>query len=300
MNAYDTVFADAKDEIDDFDVMFDREDSIIDSLVGCNEAGEPLTGSDECPAATAEERSDSDENEDYEKEIDASDSKDAPKDSEGTVGYEFEDEPEVGKKDDSTVPEPESPECDDEYQKESADEDDDIDDDILSDDEPSESCKESDGVGNVSVPSDDAMEDMEQTEDEEESCKEDYTADFDDEDDTESDDSDVEDATEDEEESCKEDYTADFDNEVDNGRVQEDPLDSADKDLSPESDDEYQNEAVDDIDNDIMDVVAPNGDDSDVEDDSVEFVEDEPAGEPDEDLSYDFEDEKIIDDVLNN
>ena len=108
MNGYDTVFANAKDEELEFETMFDQEDDLIDTIVGCNENGDPLTGADPCPVATADERSSSDDNPDYEKDVDASDSKDAPKDAEGTVGYEFETEPEVdGKVDDQSIPEAE-------------------------------------------------------------------------------------------------------------------------------------------------------------------------------------------------
>ena len=118
MNGYDSVFANANDEELEFDVMFDQEDSLIDTVVGCSESGDPLTGAEECPAATAEERSDDESNPDYEKDIDADDSKDAPKDAEGTVGYEFEEEPEVkGEVDDNSKPEPEHVEGEDEYQE---------------------------------------------------------------------------------------------------------------------------------------------------------------------------------------
>ena len=89
MNGYDTVFANANDEELEFDVMFDQEDELIDTIVGCNESGDPLTGAENCPAATADERSCDDCNPDYEKDIDAPDTKDAPKDAEGTVGYDF-------------------------------------------------------------------------------------------------------------------------------------------------------------------------------------------------------------------
>lgn len=40
----DSVFTDAMDN--DFDVMFDQEDSLIDTVNGVNEAGDPLTGVD--------------------------------------------------------------------------------------------------------------------------------------------------------------------------------------------------------------------------------------------------------------
>ena len=107
MNGYDTVFANANDEELEFETMFDQEDDLIDTIVGCNENGEPLTGAEPCPVATADERSSSDDNPDYEKDIDASDSKDAPKDAEGTEGYDFETEPEIdGKVDDSTTVDP--------------------------------------------------------------------------------------------------------------------------------------------------------------------------------------------------
>ena len=119
MNGYDTVFANAKDEELEFDIMFDQEDDLIDTIVGCNENGDPLTGADPCPVATAEDRSSSDDNPDYEKDVDASDSKDAPKDAEGTVGYDFEEDPELGnnKVDDQTVPEAEPVDGEPEYQK---------------------------------------------------------------------------------------------------------------------------------------------------------------------------------------
>lgn len=42
----DSVFASRIDESDDFDVMFDQEDSLIDTVNGVNEAGDPLTGVD--------------------------------------------------------------------------------------------------------------------------------------------------------------------------------------------------------------------------------------------------------------
>ena len=107
MNGYDTVFANAKDEELEFETMFYQEDDLIDTIVGCNENGDPLTGADPCPVATAEDRSSSDDNPDYEKDVDADDSKDAPKDAEGTVGYDFEEEPENdGKVDDQTTVDP--------------------------------------------------------------------------------------------------------------------------------------------------------------------------------------------------
>ena len=103
MNGYDSVFANAKDEELEFEVMFDQEDDLIDTIVGCNENGDPLTGADPCSATNAEERSSSDDNPDYEKDIDADDTE-APKDAEGTVGYDFEDEPEIkGDVDDQTT-----------------------------------------------------------------------------------------------------------------------------------------------------------------------------------------------------
>ena len=118
MNSYDTVFANANDEELEFDVMFDQEDSLIDTIVGCNESGDPLTGAENCPAATAEERSDNESNPDYEKDIDADDSKDAPKDAEGTVGYDFEEKPEIkGEVDDNTKPEAEPVEGEEKYQE---------------------------------------------------------------------------------------------------------------------------------------------------------------------------------------
>ena len=117
MNGYDSVFANANDEELDFDVMFDQEDSLIDTIVGCDEAGDPLTGAEECPAKTADERSCDDCNPDYDKDIDADDTKDAPNDAEGTVGYDFETSPEnKGKVDDNTKPDPEHVEGEDQYQ----------------------------------------------------------------------------------------------------------------------------------------------------------------------------------------
>jgi hypothetical protein len=118
MNGYDTVFANAKDEELEFETMFDQEDDLIDTIVGCNENGDPLTGADPCPVATAEDRSSSDDNPDYEKDVDSDDSKDAPKDAEGTVGYDFEEKPEIdGKVDDQTKPEAEPVEDEPEYQE---------------------------------------------------------------------------------------------------------------------------------------------------------------------------------------
>jgi len=119
MNGYDSVFANAKDEELEFETMFDQEDDVIDTIVGCNENGDPLTGADPCPVATAEDRSDSDQNPDYEKDVDADDSKDAPKDAEGTVGYDFEKNPEVKEIDDNDKVEDEpKAEADPEYQEE--------------------------------------------------------------------------------------------------------------------------------------------------------------------------------------
>ena len=67
------------------------------------EAEDALNGQDTNPEVNAEERSDDDTNVDYEG-IDAKDSKDAPKDSEGTVGYDFEENPEIqGKVDDQST-----------------------------------------------------------------------------------------------------------------------------------------------------------------------------------------------------
>lgn len=45
-NNMDSVFATATEDNMDFDVMFDQEDSLIDTVNGVNEAGEPLTGVD--------------------------------------------------------------------------------------------------------------------------------------------------------------------------------------------------------------------------------------------------------------
>ena len=120
MNGYDSVFANVSEEDIEFDTMFDQEDNLIDTVVGCNENGDPLTGADPCPAKTAEERSCDDCDPNYEKDIDADDSKDAPKDAEGTVGYDFEEKPEVDKQDDQTEVDPKEvkPEEDPEYQKE--------------------------------------------------------------------------------------------------------------------------------------------------------------------------------------
>ena len=42
----DSVFTNAMDNETDFDVMFDQEDSLIDTVNGVNEAGDPLTGVD--------------------------------------------------------------------------------------------------------------------------------------------------------------------------------------------------------------------------------------------------------------
>lgn len=42
----DSVFANRVEDIDDFDVMFDQEDSLIDTVNGVNESGDPLTGVD--------------------------------------------------------------------------------------------------------------------------------------------------------------------------------------------------------------------------------------------------------------
>lgn len=42
----DSVFATSADSETDFDVMFDQEDSLIDTVNGVNEAGDPLTGVD--------------------------------------------------------------------------------------------------------------------------------------------------------------------------------------------------------------------------------------------------------------
>ena len=102
MNGYDSVFALANDKELEFDAMFDQDEELVDIVCGYNENGDPLTGADACPAATAEDRSCDDCNPDYDKDIDASDSKDAPKDAEGTVGYEFEEKPEVEKLDDNS------------------------------------------------------------------------------------------------------------------------------------------------------------------------------------------------------
>ena len=115
MNGYDTVFANAKDEELEFETMFDQEDDLIDTIVGCNECGDPLTGADPCPVKTADERSSSDDNPDYEKDIDGCDTN-APSDAEGTVGYDFETKPEIGSKSDETVPTVEPVEGEDQYQ----------------------------------------------------------------------------------------------------------------------------------------------------------------------------------------
>ena len=44
MSNYDSVFANAAEDIEDFDVMFDQEDDLIDTIVGVDESGVPLTG----------------------------------------------------------------------------------------------------------------------------------------------------------------------------------------------------------------------------------------------------------------
>ena len=45
-NNMDSVFSMATEENEDFDVIFDQEDSLIDTVNGVNEAGDPLTGVD--------------------------------------------------------------------------------------------------------------------------------------------------------------------------------------------------------------------------------------------------------------
>lgn len=46
MGQYDSVFDMSAEEENEFDTVFDQEDSLIDSVVGCNENGDPLTGVD--------------------------------------------------------------------------------------------------------------------------------------------------------------------------------------------------------------------------------------------------------------
>lgn len=45
-NGMDSVFAGCCNDESDFDVLFDREDSLIDTVNGVNESGDPLTGVD--------------------------------------------------------------------------------------------------------------------------------------------------------------------------------------------------------------------------------------------------------------
>lgn len=45
-NKMDSVFAGSMENDSEFDVLFDQEDSLIDTVVGCNESGDPLTGVD--------------------------------------------------------------------------------------------------------------------------------------------------------------------------------------------------------------------------------------------------------------
>ena len=76
----DSVFTDAMD--DDFDVIFDQEDSLIDTVNGVNESGDPLTGVD---------FDDLHQTDDADDDILSDDQPMGVKNAEGTNGYEFDD-----------------------------------------------------------------------------------------------------------------------------------------------------------------------------------------------------------------
>ena len=359
LNEYDSVFADSKEADDEFDVLFDQEDSLIDSIEGLKENGDPLTGNEGSSSDVAEDRSCDDCNPDYEKDIDASDSKTAPKDAEGTEGYDFEEKPEIDKKDDQTTVDEKDvePTGEDKYQNE------DVEYDFVDDGESGcpagEAEKRSDMDSNPDYEKDiDASDsktapkdaegtegydfeekpevgkeddqttvdekDVEPTgEDKYQNEDTDFTMSLDEEDEVIDGEEDVEVSDDDGE--VEVDYTADMDAEpaatdaesecgskcggksgcvkedgeedVDtgNGELEEDPLDFANPDLSPEGDDEYKNEAAEEIDKEVMDVAAPDGEDSDVEDAIVDDAENEPASD---NLEYDFSDEEIIDKLI--
>lgn len=67
----DSVFANAMKDDTDFDVMFDQEDSLIDTVNGVNEAGDPLTGVDFEDLHQTQDEADPDDVRDYAADDDA-------------------------------------------------------------------------------------------------------------------------------------------------------------------------------------------------------------------------------------
>lgn len=85
----DSVFSSATDAETEFDTMFDQEDSLIDTVNGCNEAGEPLTDTnfDELHQTDDEGVTPKD----IEDELEGDENTFGATDSEGTNGYDIED-----------------------------------------------------------------------------------------------------------------------------------------------------------------------------------------------------------------
>jgi hypothetical protein len=300
MKEFDRIFADCKDGEEDFDVIFDQEDSLIDSVVGVKENGEPLTGSDSNPADTAEERESSDDNPDYEKELDAQDSDDLPKDAEGTVKEDGTDT-ELSGAEKCPAETAEKRSEDDEnvdYTKElDAQDSDDLPKDVEGtvdyefETEPEIEKKDDNTEPNIDNVADAGScancqkEEADVTDDEElgdapvtdpevaapsKECKECGGAGCP--------------ACTSNEETDDVDYTADFDNdeddnEVEGGELQEDPLNESDE-----------------IDDEVLSVADP---EDDLEDQIIEDEEKMETGK-EKAVEYDFEDEEIIDKVVED
>ena len=305
MNGYDTVFADAKNEIEDFEVMFDQEDSLIDTIVGCNESGDPLTGAEVCPAKTADERSCDDCNPDYEKDIDADDSKDAPKDAEGTVGYDFEDEPEVDKKDDETFVDPDDVSVDEDFDFSFAEADDPLTGaDTDSEKEAEERSDADDDLDYEDIDADDSKDAPKDAE---------GTVGYDFEDEPEVDKKDDETFVDPDDVKVEEEAELDYDLGEPEGTVDTSPEGREDGDAPTEPTDDcgtagcgsccedvevsydFEKQAKkDSVDAEVEEIEDPEDVDSD---DILDFVDSDDSGKS---LEYDYSDEEIIDDVLNN
>lgn len=87
-NDFDSVFANSADELNEFDVIFDEDDSIIDTVNGVNEAGDPLTGVD---FPELHQTDDDATPKDIEKELGNNNNTFGAKNIEGTEGFEPDD-----------------------------------------------------------------------------------------------------------------------------------------------------------------------------------------------------------------
>ena len=100
---YDSVFDIANDADLEFDAIFDEDDELADTIEGVNEDGKSLIY-EEDEFAELHQTDDDATPDDLRDELGPDHDEDfGAKDAEGTVGYDFENKPEIGKKDDQST-----------------------------------------------------------------------------------------------------------------------------------------------------------------------------------------------------